>query len=245
MTEKRKIVIPGEIISSEDGKLPGDGTEKRENGIVAIRYGLSDETNGLIKVIPLSGVYLPRGGNMVLGKVEALTSGGWAFDIGTAQNAFLPLTEVPMYVNRNALEEVMDLGDMAVLKITDAQRSGITVTFKARQAGKINEGIVFKINPYRVPRVIGKEGSMINLIKNRTGCRMTVGQNGFVWVKADSIEKELLARQAVETIASKPNIEGLTEEMEKWFEEKGLKGEKTKEPKEESEENNSEEEENE
>jgi exosome complex component RRP4 len=240
MTEKRKTVIPGEIISSEDGKLPGDGTEKREKGIVAIRYGLADETNGLIKVIPLSGVYLPRGGNMVIGKVEALTSGGWALDIGTAQNAFLPLTEVPMYVNRNALEEVMDLGDMAVLKITEVQRNGITVTFKVRQAGKINKGIVFKINPYRVPRVIGKEGSMINLIKNRTGCRMTVGQNGFVWIKADSIEKELIARQAVENIANKPNIEGLTEEMEKWFEEKGLKEEKIQE-KEELEENKSEE----
>jgi len=61
MTEtERKIVIPGEVIFSEKDYLPGDGTEKRGNDIVALRYGLAEEVSKLVKVIPLSGVYHPR-----------------------------------------------------------------------------------------------------------------------------------------------------------------------------------------
>ena len=51
MTE-RKIVIPGETIVSGEKYLPGEGTEKKDNDIISIMYGLSEETKGLVKVIP-------------------------------------------------------------------------------------------------------------------------------------------------------------------------------------------------
>ena len=91
----RTAVIPGEIIASGDDYLPGEGTEKRGKNIVALRYGLSEEVNKLVKIIPLSGVYHPRRGNVVIGKVENITFNGWVIDIGTYQSAFLPLSEVP------------------------------------------------------------------------------------------------------------------------------------------------------
>ncbi|MEK6761009.1 MAG: RNA-binding protein, partial [Nanoarchaeota archaeon] len=73
----RKITIPGEILASGEDYLPGEGTEKRDNDIVAVRYGLLEETNKLFKVIPLSGVYSPRRGNVVIGRVENITFNGW------------------------------------------------------------------------------------------------------------------------------------------------------------------------
>ena len=113
----RKVVIPGEIIFEGEDYLPGEGTEKRENKIVAIRYGLAEESKKLVKVIPLSGVYIPRRGNVVIGKVENVTFNGWVIDVNTAENAFLSLMEVPRYVNKDDLREVMDIGDMVVAKI--------------------------------------------------------------------------------------------------------------------------------
>ena len=68
MTE-RKIVVPGEVVAKGD-YLPGEWTEKRGEEIVSIRYGLAEEANRLVKVIPLSGVYIPRRGNVIIGKVE-------------------------------------------------------------------------------------------------------------------------------------------------------------------------------
>lgn len=224
MTEKqnkmeRKIVIPGEVIATGDDYLPGEGTEKRGSDLIALRFGLAEESNKLIKVISLSGVYQPRRGNVVIGRVENVTFNGWVIDIDAAENAFLPLTEYPRFVRKDEVEEVMDIGDMVVAKIWGINKRGIDLSLKSRGLGKIDEGLIIRINPNKVPRIIGKEGSMINLIKDETGCNITVGQNGVIWIKGDSVDKELLAKKAMLFIAEKSFISGLTEEVKKWFEE--------------------------
>ncbi len=217
----RKIVIPGEVIEKGADYLPGEGTEKRQNEIVAIRFGLAEEFNKLIKVIPLSGVYSPRRGNVIIGKVENITFNGWVINIGGSETGFLPVSEIPRYVDKNGLEEVMNFGDMIVAKIFDINKRGIDLTIRSRGLGKLDDGIIMEINSNRVPRIIGKEGSMISLIKNETNCRITVGQNGLIWIKGDKIEDELFAKKAILHVAEKSFISGLTEEMKRWFEEEG------------------------
>lgn len=215
---ERKIVVPGEIILKGEDFLPGEGTEKKGKDIVALKYGLAEEQNKLVKVIPLSGPYMPRRGNVVIGKVENLLFNGWLIDIGTAETSFLSLTEVPRYVNKDGLDEVMDFGDMVVAKIFAVNKRGIDLTVKGRGLGKIEDGIIYKINPNKVPRVIGKEGSMIKMIKDETGCNITVGQNGYIWIKGINLESELLAKKAINFVAEKSFISGLTDEMKAWFE---------------------------
>src|SRR4030043_822901 len=157
----RKVVIPGEVIFEGDDYLPGEGTEKRGKEIVAIRFGLAEESKNLVKVIPLSGVYLPRRGNVVIGKVENVTFNGWVVDINTADGAFLSLMEVPRYVNKDDLEEVFMIGDMLVAKINAINKRGIDLTVKLKGLGMLDKGIIIQVNPNKVPRIIGKEGSMI------------------------------------------------------------------------------------
>lgn len=220
MTEenKRQIVIPGEVIVKGEDYLPGEGTEKKGSEIVAIRYGLSEISNKLVKVILLSGVYQPRKGNVVIGQVENMTFNGWVVNIRASDIAFLPLSEVPRYVNKGALDEVMDIGDMVVAKVFDVNRRGVDLSIKSRGLGRIDDGIIVKINSNKVPRVIGKEGSMIKLIKDETNCNITVGQNGLIWIKGDKIEDELFAKKAIMFVTEKSFISGLTEEVKKWFE---------------------------
>ena len=218
MTE-RKAITPGEVIIKGDKYLPGEGTEKKGEDIVALRYGLAEETNKLVKVIPLSGVYIPRKNNVVIGKVENINMSGWFIDIGTPENAFLPLAEVPRFVNRNEIEDVMSMGDMVISKIREVNKRGIDLTIKGRGLGKIEEGLIISVNPYKIPRIIGKEGSMINLIKEETGCNITAGQNGFIHISGDKIEDELLAKGVIIFITEKSFIEGLTDEVKKWFKE--------------------------
>ncbi len=215
----RKIVIPGEVIEKGEDYLPGEGTEKKKNEIVAIRFGLAEEFNKLIKVIPLSGVYHPRRGNVVIGCVENLTFNGWVINIKSSDTGFLPVSEVPRYVNKNDLQEVLDFGDMVVAKISEINQRGTDLTIRSRGLGKLDNGIILEINPNKVPRVIGKEGSMISLIKNETGCRITVGQNGLIWIEGNKIENELFAKRAILHVAKNSFISGLTDEMTKWFKE--------------------------
>ena len=226
MAEKieRKIVIPGEVIAEGDDYLPGEGAEKNGNNIVALRYGLAEESNRLVKVIALSGVYQPRGGNVVIGKVESITFYGWVISIDAAEDAFLPLQEVPKYVSKEGLSEVLDIGDMVVAKIIGINTRGIDLTIKSRGLERIDDGLVIKINPNKVPRVIGKEGSMINLIKENSGCDVTVGQNGLIWIRGEKIEDGLLVKRVINFITEKSFVSGLTEAVEEWF--KKEKGEK-------------------
>jgi len=219
MSEGKKIVIPGEIIVSGDNYLPGEGTEKRGKDVVAIRFGLAEEFDRLIKVIPLSGVYQPRRGNVVIGKVENVTFNGWVIDICAPENAFLMVAEVPRYVNKDGLEEVMDIGDMVVAKIWNINKRGIDLSIKVRGLGKIEGGMIVQVNSNKVPRIIGKEGSMINLIKDATGCNITVGQNGLIWIKGNTIDDELNAKKTILFISDKSFISGLTEEVKKFLEE--------------------------
>ncbi len=220
---ERKVVIPGESIVEGENYLPGENTEKTDGKIISLRYGLAEEQNNLIKVIPLSGVYNPRRGNIVIGKIENITQNGWIVDISSAESAFLSINEIPRYVNKDAMEEVFKIDEMVIAKIWSMGKRGIDLSIKSRGLGKIEEGIIFKVNSNKVPRIIGKEGSMIKIIKEKTKCDINVGQNGYILVKGSNVDCELFAKKAIEFVSEKSFINGLTEEIIKWFEKNGGK----------------------
>lgn len=228
MTEKSKkeIVIPGEIIAKGDEFLPGDWTMKQGDDVVSTRLGIVEKYDKLIKVIPLSGVYIPRPGNTVIGEVRDIAVAGWMMDIGGPYSAFLPLRECPGFIETSEMENVYGIGDLLVTQIFNVGRTSVDLTMKSRERGtltKIKDGTILKVNPHRVPRVIGKEGSMISLIKNATKTNITVGQNGIIWIKGDSIEDELFAERAIKFIVENTTADGLTDKVEKWLAENGGK----------------------
>lgn len=222
----REIVIPGEVIAKGD-VLPGDWTAKHGDDVIATRLGVVDKEGKLVKIVPISGVYIPRRGNVVIGVIENLTMRGWIVDIKAPYESFLMLKECPMFVNENEMADVYNVGDLVVAKISSVKREAIDLTTKGRGLGKIKEGMIIEINPYRVPRVIGKEGSMIKQIKIASGCEVTVGQNGLVWIKGNSLEDELFAKKAIEFVVDNTTTEGLTEKVEDWLK-KNKKGGSTK-----------------
>jgi exosome complex component RRP4 len=217
-TEKkeRKLVIPGEIVISGDDYLPGDFTRKEGKDIISNRYGLADTSGRVVKIIPISGVFEPRRGNTVIGRVDDISFNGWMIDIGGPYSSFLPLMECPRFINRNNIAEFANIGDVMTAKILGIKKGGIDLTLKFKGLGKLDGGRVIKINPNKVPRVIGKEGSMINLIKTRTNTDITVGQNGYIWMIGD-LEGEDKAQKAIELVVEESTSSGLTEKIEEFL----------------------------
>ena len=213
---ERKLVIPGETIASGEDLLPGDFTKKEGNDVIANRYGLAEISGRVVKIIPISGVFEPRRGNTVIGRVEDTNFSGWMIDIGGPYSAFLPLAECPRFINRNNINEFADIGDVLSAKIWNVKKSGIDLTLKSRGLGKLEGGRLIKINPHKVPRIIGKEGSMINLIKDSTKTEITFGQNWFIWIKGD-IEGENKAIGAINLIVEEAINSGLTEKVERFL----------------------------
>lgn len=221
-TEERQIVVPGQSIVEGNEYLPSDGTYREGKEILAKRFGLVNIYEKYVKVIPVSGTYFPRRGNTVIAVVKDVTMRGWVLDIGVTESAFLPVSEVPRFIQRNELRDFLDFGDTITAKIWDTGGRGIDVSIKQRGFGRIEGGMIIEVNPNKVPRIIGKEGSMVKQIRNATGCNLTVGQNGKIWIHGNSIENEIKTKQIVEFIAENSCVKGLTEKVQDYIRELGL-----------------------
>ena len=217
--KKRKVVVPGEVIISGEDYLPSDGARRQGKDIIASRFGLAEEAGRVIKVIAITGAFVPRRNNVVIGRVTNITFNGWVTDIDCASSGFLPLDESPRFINKSDMDQFLTIGDVVAAKIWSINSRGVDLTLNGKGLGKLEGGFIFRVSPNRVPRVIGREGSMINLIKDKTGCNITVGQNGWIWIKWTSIDGEIKARKAIEFVTEKVAVEGLTDKIEVWFQE--------------------------
>jgi exosome complex component RRP4 len=213
----REIVVPGETIAEGNDFLPGDGTKREGTEIVAQRFGLLEKNNKLVKIIPLSGSYIARAGNVIIGQIIDVSFNGWMVDILSMHQAFLPVMECFGYINKRDLTEYYDFNDLIVAKVRSVKSRSIDLSMKERGFRKLEGGMLLKINQTRVPRVIGKAGSMVSMIKDETGCNIIVGQNGLVWIKGEKVEDELLAKKAIEMITEKPFQGGLTEKVKEFL----------------------------
>jgi len=208
----RELVIPGdEIIRSMD-YLPGKNAFRDGDSICAKKLGLVSVNGRVISVIPLSGVYIPKAGDMVMGEVIDIQNNGWVIDIKSVNEGFLPLSGVREFIDtsKTDMSKVYGLGDVVYAKISAASSNSVYLTMQDTRSRKIRSGRVFKMSPAKVPRLIGKEGSMIKLIKDKTGCRISIGQNGLVWFEGD---KEDGVIDAIKLIERESVTDGLTDKI--------------------------------
>lgn len=222
MTEVRKIVLPGELIEERKGRKLGKGAYAEEDKVFAKVLGIPRVDENEISVIPLSGVYIPSIGDRIIGVVQAVEISGWTVDINSPYMAFLPLSEgVEEFVDttRTDISRFYDMGDIISCKISKVTKNKtVQVSMRDIGARKLYGGITIKVTPSKIPRVIGKGGSMINLIKTKTGCEIVAGQNGVVWIKGLNKDKTI---EAILTIERESHVVGLTEKIEKMLSEKG------------------------
>lgn len=217
--EAREIAVPGQIVAKGLDFLPGDGTMREGQNIIAIRFGLLDNVGRLIKVIPLTGTYFPKKDDVVIGRVSEITPVGWVVSFGGVSSGFLTLAEgVREYVQKNAdLTKYYNIGDIVAAKVFVVKPRTIDLSMKNPGSRKLDGGLLVRINPNKVPRVIGRQGSMVNLIKKETNCNIVVGQNGIIWVKGRNIESELVARDAIKKVEAFSHIPDLTEKINEFL----------------------------
>ena len=76
-----------------------------------------------------------------------------------------------------------------------------------------------EIIPSRVPRVIGRRGSMINMVKEETKCQITVGLNGRIWIIGPTPAHEEVAVLAIKKIERETHTSGLTDRVKMFIRE--------------------------
>ncbi len=204
MVDEKRVVLPGDKVNAR-----GYYTYNIGNQNYSSVYGILTVKEGREKIIPLTGKYIPSEGDLVIGIVDEAKFGGAVVDINSPYTAFLP--------TRREYKQ----GDVVFAKIFEVDEVKSTKLGDERQ---LYQGEVIEISPVRIPRVIGKKNSMIDLLKQKTGCSIFVGRNGRIWIRGD---KANIAKKAIYKIEKEAHSTGLTDKITKFLDEelKKVKGE--------------------
>ncbi len=225
IAKDKEISVPGETLAIGMDVLPGQGTYREGENIIANRLGLVTIDGRTIKLIPLSGRYIPKTGDTIICKVIDVSFNGWRLDTNSAYSAMLPLKDATSdFIARGAdLTRYYDLGDYVVCKIVNVtSQKLVDVTMKGPGLRKLKGGRIIEVDPNKVPRIIGKQGSMVVMVKDATKCNIVVGQNGLIWIDGEPIN-ELLAIQAIRKIEKESHLSGLTDKIKEFLEKNNKK----------------------
>ena len=224
MADKRKYVIPGDVVTTGPFR-PEQNVILDGDKIIATTIGISEIYDDSVKVIPLTGMYIPKIDDLVIAKVNSHTSLSWELNINSCYVGFLPAQDVfgrDFSAHADELSSKLKTGDLVAARIANFDRTrDPLVTISDRDLGQIDSGELVEISPSKVPRLIGKRGTMIQMIEMATDAAITIGQNGWVVISCESPEGLLKAKKAIQMVNEQAHIANLTDQVKEMLELKG------------------------
>lgn len=213
----RQLIFPGDLVATADSKV--EGPVYLDNGKYrSLVVGLVEFREDSVVIVPLEGVYRPKKGDLVVGYVTDVLATGWEVDVRSYMPAYLPISEAlhrHVDIETTPLTTFLNVGDVVVAKIKDIDLTDeypIIITLKEDRVGKVESGTVVEIAPVKVPRVIGKKGTMLNTLLE-LGCDIVVGQNGRIWIRCKDPRDEVFLSSVIKKIERESHVMGLTDRV--------------------------------
>jgi exosome complex component RRP4 len=194
-----KIVMPGEMVSDKPERISYAYTDGGKTYSTVV--GLFSEG----KLVPLEGPYEPLPDDNIVGIVTEVKFSGYAVDFNCPFPGFLSSREI---------RERYAMGDAIFARVSmmDEVRS-----VELSDAKKLPEGHLLRVSAVKVPRIIGKRNSMIEIMQAATGCTIIAGRNGYIWI-AGKGDSELAVR-AIRMIEAQAHTHGLTDRVSEFLKE--------------------------
>ncbi len=210
------IVTPGELLSEQGSD--GSGTYVENGKLFSKYFGMLQINDRGISVTPFTGVYEPREGDDVVGQVVEVSSKYWVVDINAPYYTRLDSRDVNFRADIDDLARYIQMGDLIYARVFRIYANhAADISMRGTKYAKLPSKMITKVDPMKLPRLIGKEGTMINLIKNETHCEIVIGQNGIVWVDGEK-DKMDLAISAIKLVESEYHNPKLMEKVTEMFE---------------------------
>ncbi len=217
--ENRDIVVPGDVLFNGRTRT-GDNTYRSQGKVCASRVGLVNYDKDRVSVIALEAGFEPLVGDVVIGKVKDIELGRWIVDIDASTDAILSVPDAIDQPFRSdmVMPEILDVGDLVVAKIVDLDRRRTPIlSILGSGLGRVDEGFIVEITPSKIPRLIGKKGSMINMILKETKCEVAIGQNGKILVNGKTREQEDMVVKVINKIEREAHTSGLTNRVQEYL----------------------------
>jgi exosome complex component RRP4 len=192
MAESR-IVMPGEVLSDRSERISYAYVDGGKTYSTVV--GLFSEG----KLVPLEGPYEPLPEDLVVGVVSEVKFSGYSVDVNCAYPAFLSSREIrERFAMGDAISaQIVSINEMRDLELSDAR--------------KLPPGSLVRVSSVKVPRIIGKKNSMIDMLQAATGCQISAGRNGYVWIAGKG--NASLAEEALRMIETQAHTHGLTDRV--------------------------------
>ncbi|HLP79753.1 MAG TPA: exosome complex RNA-binding protein Rrp4 [Acidobacteriota bacterium] len=222
--QEKDVTVPGELLAKGMDYLPGPGAFRKGDEIYANRVGLVSLNGRAIRLIPLCGPYMPKKDDVIICKVIDITLSGWRLDTHSAYPAMLNVRDATnSFVTKGAdLTRILSIGDYICCQVFNVTTQKlIDVSLRGPGLRKLPVGQILTFSPNKFPRIIGRQGSMVSMIKHATNCQIVVGQNGWIWLSGEPA-MEVIAVEAIRMIEEFAHISGLTDRMKSFLESKGL-----------------------
>jgi len=215
---QRPIVVPGEYVGDSRFHVPGLNVLKLSDRMLSTTVGLVRTDGKHVDVVALKSFYQPKAGDLVVGIVKEPTVAGWIIDINSPFLAFLPLSEYPekrIRLSRDSMRRILEAGTVVVGLVKEASIfSSPVITLKGKGLGVVSNGFLLSITASKVPRLIGKKGSMLSTIERGANVKLTVGQNGRLIVHSEDLNIVTKVREVIGMIEKESHVYGLTERVE-------------------------------
>lgn len=193
----KKIVVPGELLT-EERKRMGENVYSSQGKIYSNTLGLFQEDGNTASVVALKGRYVPMRDDLIVGIVAMDVHAGYLVDINSFYYSF---------VSKKEIRDSLKPGSIVSGKIMEVSETHETSLGFVRV---FYGGEVILVPPVKVPRMIGKNGSMLDVLKRGTGSNVMIGRNGLVWAKGGDTS---LLKIALKKIDQESHKEHLTQTM--------------------------------
>ncbi|MBN2251915.1 MAG: RNA-binding protein [Candidatus Altiarchaeota archaeon] len=201
----RELVIPGQLLGDDLFYDPNCFIEDRN--VYSAVEGLVRVDGRKIRVIPSTGGYIPKREDVVIGVIKEVLTGRWLVDINSAYLCTMRGEEVSKDAVKKDLSQYFKTGDIITAKVSDVNE---VYSCSLIKPWKMENGLIIDVNPKRIPRVVGKQKSMLNMIRDKTQSRIIVGQNGKIWLKGGNTD---LAVETIKNIEKYAQTQGLTDKI--------------------------------
>ena len=220
-----RFVLPGDVIVTGTYR-PEQNVVLDDDRVTATAVGFYEIEDNAVNVIPLTGFYTPKPDDLVIGKITSHTSFSWEVNINSFCVSILPAFDIfgkDYSPSKDELSSKLKTGDLIVGRIVNVNPGrDPLMTINGENLGKIDSGELVKISPTKIPRLIGKDGSMIQTIEAATNATITVGQNGLVIVDCEESDGLLKAIAAIRMVEEQAHLVDLTDKVKKMLENKGV-----------------------
>ncbi|MDO8647223.1 MAG: hypothetical protein Q7R70_02295 [Candidatus Diapherotrites archaeon] len=194
----KKIVVPGEIVSIER-KRTGEHVFLQNGRIYSDVLGIVDERPTEVAVVALEGFYIPKSEDVIVGVIASEKATGYMVELNSFTQSFISKKEVREQMKPGYIisARVIDVNELK-----EAELSQVRVFYG---------GEIISISPVKIPRVIGKNASMLEVLKRGTNSTILVGRNGWIWAKGGNLP---LLIGSIKKIEVEAHLENLTVKLQ-------------------------------